>query len=354
MNISHRISAFAKLSDLLIAVANENPNLLHENLSEYHELNDLVKNIKIHNPWFIEKFVRTQLLALGQSITKKKLEKWTAPYSTRLANLESKRIGVVMAGNIALVGFHDFVTVLIAGHHFVGKLSSKDAILPRKIAEILIKIENQFAEKITLKETKLTDFDAIIATGSNNTARYFEYYFSKVPNIIRKSRNSVAILSDNETEEDLLKLTDDIFLHFGLGCRNISKIFVPKNYNFNKLYGVIEKRKDIINHHKYANNYDYYRAIFLMNNIKFFDNNFFIIKPDSSLHSAVAVLHYEEYENLDFVNNYLKNNADNLQCVATKIRGVEAENIVALGQTQFPQISDYEDNINTLDFLVSL
>lgn len=354
MNLNDRILAFAKLSEFMLAVANETPENIDEFLKEdYFSFNKLIKQVKIYNPWFIEKFVRSQLKALAIVMTKEKIEDWILPYSDKIISTKSKKIGVIMAGNIALVGFHDFVSVLITGHHFIGKVSSKDEHLPKKIAEILIKIEPRFKNKITFLAEKLTNYDAVIATGSNNAARYFEYYFSKVPNIIRTSRNSLAVLTSKETEEDLENLADDILLYFGLGCRNISKVFVPKDYKFDKLFEALYKHKDLINENKYANNFDYNRAIFLMNIDDFLENGFFIIKSNPNLASPVSVLHYEYYDDLNSIKEYISAQQSNLQCVVSNEKEI-GDNILDFGQTQTPLLSDYEDNIDTIEFLTNL
>ncbi|MBN2663472.1 MAG: hypothetical protein JXR68_07455, partial [Bacteroidales bacterium] len=250
-------------------------------------------------------------------------------------------------------GFHDFISVLITGHILMLKLSTKDKKLPNQIIKVLLKIEPQFKNKIIIVEQKLSDFEAIIATGSNNSARYFKYYFSKVPNIIRKSRNSVAVLSGNETNSELDALTNDILLYFGLGCRNVSKIFVPENYNFNKIFEAIYRYKDLANHNKFANNYSYNRTIYLLNNDVFLENNFFIIKQDASVASPISVLHYENYEKIDHVKKILQSQKEQLQCVVSNIQNIYYE-IVNFGQAQFPELTDYEDGINTLDFLTTI
>lgn len=354
MNLLDRISAFAKLSDFMFAVASENPKIISDLLkNEYDGFNELIKNVKIHNSWFIEKFVRNQLKSLADSTTREKIESWILKYEDKTKNIKFKRVGVVMAGNIALVGFHDFISVLITGHHFVGKVSSKDEHLPKKIAEILIKIEPRFENKITFLTEKLTNYEAVIATGSNNTARYFNYYFSKVPNIVRTSRNSLAVLTGKETKEDLDKFADDILLYFGLGCRNISKVFVPEGYKFDKLFEALYKYKDLSNENKYVNNFEYNRAIYLMDSIDFLENGFFIIKPDYNLASPISVLHYEYFKDLEKVAKYISAQQNNLQCVVSN-KKIIGQNILDFGQTQIPQLYDYEDNINTIDFLLDL
>lgn len=354
MKLSDRISAFSKLSTFLLAVTQNQKEIIEEYLfSDFNEFKQLISELHIHNPWFTENFVSTQLQSLALSSTKPKLEKWLTKYKNIIDRQESKKVGVIMAGNIPFVGFHDFISVLITGHTLIIKLSSKDQKLPKQIIKTLLKIEPQFNNKIIIVEQKLSDFEAIIATGSNNTARYFKYYFSKVPSIIRKSRNSVAVLSGNETKAELNSLTDDILLYFGLGCRNVSKIYVPENYNFNKLFEAIYRYKDLANHNKFANNYSYNRTIYLLNNDVFLENNFFIIKQDISVASPISVLHYENYSKIDHVKKILESQKDQLQCVVSNIPNLNNQTI-NLGQAQFPELTDYEDGINTLDFLTTI
>jgi len=242
MNLKTRIDAFVELTNFMKAVATKNESEIDSFLvEEYKQMLKIIEQYRYVNPWFTEELIISQLKALSRQAGRKKIENWIFPYSDKISIQKVKRIGVVMAGNIPLVGFHDFLSVLITGNVFVGKLSSKDDKLPAKIAEVLIKIEPNFKNFIEFTNDKLKNFDAIIATGSNNTARYFEYYFGKYPNIIRKSRNSMAVISGKETKEELHGLADDILLYFGLGCRNISKVFVPKSYKFDALFEALYK-----------------------------------------------------------------------------------------------------------------
>ncbi len=354
MNLSARINAFAKLSEFINALVKNKPSEVPKNLKDnYFELENLIKNLKNYNAWFIEDFVLTQLKSIAESTQKELIKKWILPYSSQINNQEVKKVAVIMAGNIPFVGFHDFISVLITGHIFIGKLSSKDNKLPKKIAEILVKIEPRFSDYIIFQEKRLKNYDAVIATGSNNSARYFDYYFKDVNNIIRKNRNSVAVLTATETETELKNLANDIFLYFGLGCRNVSKIFVPENYNFDKIFRAVYDYKFLINHNKYVNNYEYNRAIYLLNNDKFLDNGFFIIKENLNLVSPVSVLHYETYKNLKNVENILKAQQNNIQCVVSNQKNIFPETI-DFGKTQFPKLSNYEDRINTINFLVNL
>ena len=256
-----------------------------------------------------------------------------------------------MAGNIPLVGFHDFLTVLITGNVLVAKTSKEDNLLIKKIAEILIAIEPEFKSKIVFTD-KLENFDAVIATGSNNTARYFEYYFGKYPNIIRKNRNSVAVLTGNETAADMVNLGKDIFQYFGLGCRNVSKLYVPKNYSFNLFFeSIVNDYKHVVENNKYANNYDYNKAVYLLGNNQLLDNNFVLLKESESLSSPVAVIHYEYYNTLQEVTTLLENKKEEIQCVLTE---ANLPNTFKLGQAQQPTLWDYADGVDTVEFLLGL
>lgn len=355
MTLYERINAFAKLSDFLTDLTTQkNTKITQKKLkNELEKFNTTLNKTTIHNPWFTKNFTLTQLNAIAQSTTKKNIENWILPYKNKINKTKQKKIAVIMAGNIPLVGFHDIISTLITGHKIIIKPSSKDKILPKKITQILSIINPEFNKLIKFSEEKITNFDAIIATGSNNSARYFNYYFAKYPNIIRKNRNSIAIITGNENIKTLEQITDDIFIHFGLGCRNIAKIYVPEKYNFNKIFQATQKYKNIIKHNKYANNYTYNRTIYLMNNHKFLDNNFFIIKQQNSIPSPIAVIHFQYYKNTQKLKETIKNNINKIQCIVSEDKNI-CENTTQPGKTQFPKLNDYEDNINTIDFLLKI
>ena len=254
-----------------------------------------------------------------------------------------------MAGNIPLVGFHDFLSVLISGHNVLVKTSSNDQHLLPFLAKYIIAIEPRFADKITFVDGKLENFDAVIATGSNNTARYFEYYFKDKPSIIRKNRNSVAVLNGKETKEQLVALGEDIFRYFGLGCRNVSKLFVPKGYSFDAFFEAIFEYQDVIHYEKYANNYDYNKAVFLMSNFKLLDNGFLTLKEDQSYASPISSVFYEFYDDIDTLQKKLQSDHEQIQCIVSNI-GIE--NSIDFGQTQKPKLWDYADNVDTISFLL--
>src|SRR5699024_7154139 len=246
-----------------------------------------------------------------------------------------------MAGNIPLVGFHDFVCVLLSGHDALVKQSSKDKHLLPCLHKFLVSQDEGFSEMVEFKDEQLKHFDAVIATGSNNTARYFEYYFAEHPHIIRKNRNSVAILNGDESEKELKALGEDIFRYFGLGCRNVSKLFVPKGYDFESFFKAIYEWKPLINHHKYANNYDYNKAVYLMSEFKMLDNGFLILKEEEIYASPIACLFYEHYESASSLRQKLQRDKENIQCV---LRAKGETGTLSFGESQRPQLTDYADN----------
>lgn len=331
MNLNKRIEAFVKLGAELIKYADDFINVNS-------------------NSWFTPENVKYALSELSKSLNQKNIQKWLSAYHELKKNNSSKRVGVVTAGNIPLVGFHDFISVLISGNIFVGKLSSKDDKLFLKLINILINIEPRFEKYIDIKKDKLSDFEAVIATGSNNSARYFEYYFGKYPNIIRKNRNSVAVITGNETDEELELLIDDIFMYFGLGCRNVSKLFLPDDYNLDKIFRAAEKYKSVINNTKYYNNYGYNRSIYLMNKTVFWDNNFMLLKEDIGMASPVSVVYFENYSNIETVKKRLELEKENIQCIVSSDKIIEDS--ICFGETQKPNLWDYADNVDTLKFLI--
>jgi len=256
-----------------------------------------------------------------------------------------------MAGNIPLVGFHDFLSVLNSGHEVLVKQSSNDKHLLPYLAKYLEYVEPSFKGKIAFTDEKLAGFEAVIATGSNNTARYFEYYFKDKPNIIRKNRNSVAILTGKETKEQLIGLSDDIFTYFGLGCRSVSKLFVPKDYDFQDFFGGMYGKSDIMNNAKYANNYDYNKAVYLMSLFDILENGFLMIKEDTQYASPIATVFYEYYDDLASLQAKLTADAEDIQCI---VADIDMENEIAFGHTQQPELHDYADGVDTLQFLSSL
>lgn len=262
-----------------------------------------------------------------------------------------KRIGVAMAGNIPLVGFHDMLCVLISGHVLVAKLSSQDTVLMEFVCGQLKKIDPRFNELIFIEE-RLTSIDAVIATGSDNTGRYFEYYFRNIPHIIRKNRSSCAVIRGQENEAALKELGKDVFSYFGQGCRNVSKLFLPVGFDIKKIMKVWEEYATIVNHHKYANNYQYQHSILLINLIRFFDNGSVILLESKSLVSPIAVVYYEFYNDPTSLENKLQENRDKIQCITSE--GAWYPKSVNFGESQTPRLEDYADEVNTLKFLGSI
>jgi Acyl-CoA reductase (LuxC) len=300
----------------------------------------------IMNGWFIPEFIELAVKNIvDEFLQKDKLENWAVHYKIPDENISPKNVGLIMAGNIPLVGFHDFLCVFISGNKQTIKPSSKDDVLIKHLVQYLFSLNSEIEDLISFSEM-LKGCDAYIATGSNNSARYFEYYFSKYPNIIRRNRTSVAILDGTETKEALEKLADDVYLYFGLGCRNVTKIYVPENYDFIQLIEIFKKYLYLADHHKYKNNYDYQLAILMINKKYYMTDGAVILTENDSVFSAISVLHYEHYKNIKTVIDSLTANND-IQCVVSKEQ-------TPFGQAQQPSLSEYADGIDTMKFLSSL
>ena len=323
-------------------------DVLHNDLY-FEKFKDLLSLSQSHNCWFTLEQVYFAVESWAKALREDNLNKWLSAYD--LSEVKPKTVGLILAGNIPLVGFHDFLSVLITGHKVLVKASSNDQHLLAFLADYLISIEPKLSYYISFTDGKLENFDAIIATGSNNTARYFEFYFKDKPSIIRKNRNSVAVLNGNESHEDLVNLGEDIFRYFGLGCRNVSKLFVPKDYNFDAFFKAIYEYKDVIFYEKYSNNYDYNKAVFLMSNFKLLDNEFLTLKEDTSYASPISSVFYEYYEDIADLQKRLESESDQIQCVVSNNL---IPNSISFGQTQQPKLWDYADNVDTLQFLISL
>jgi hypothetical protein len=328
--------------------SSKNEAVLHNDVF-FDAFLDLIQLSQSHNGWYTPEQVYFAIQCWAEALTEENTTAWLSKYD--FENGASKTIGLILAGNIPLVGFHDFLCVLLSGHSVLVKTSSNDQHLLPFLAKYLIAVHPGFEKNITFVDGKLDHFDAVIATGSNNTARYFDYYFRDKPSIIRKSRNSVAVLNGQETKEQLVALGADIFRYFGLGCRNVSKLFVPKGYDFTSFFEAIFEYQDVIHYEKYANNYDYNKAVFLMSNYKLLDNGFLTIKEDTSHASPISSVFYEYYENLDEVENRLNADQDRIQCIVSNDL---VTNSIPFGTTQKPALWDYADNIDTIAFLTTL
>jgi len=339
MTLKERIAAFSELGKILRDALDGVEN------SYSLELDSLINNQHLTNPWFTPGNVRSALKAIADELTEDNLVRWTDAYPILKNETGARNVGIVMAGNIPLVGFHDFLSVLITGNNVVAKASSKDKDLIMFISGILCNINAEFGEKFSFTDGLLKGFDIIIATGSDNSSRYFEYYFGKYPHIIRKNRNSIAILNGNETETELAALGSDIFSYFGLGCRNVSKIYLPEGYDTDKLALAWKDYEWVADHNKYANNYDYNKAIYMVNREQFKDTGFVLLKESPSVSSPVAVLHYGFYNDANDLHTEIAKYKDKIQCIVGK-------NNVPFGMAQRPRLWDYADGIDTVEFLL--
>ncbi len=352
MNLEQRINAFVKLGDFISQFSNEavqkKDNVKHNDIF-FDGFKHQLKLAEEYNGWFTQKNIKFALSGWSNSLTLENLSKWLKPY--QLDAVSPKKIAIIMAGNIPLVGFHDFLSVLISGHNVLVKQSSNDKHLLPYLAKYLEYVENDFKGKINFTEEKIENFDAVIATGSNNTARYFEYYFKDKPSIIRNNRNSIAIINGKESNEDLKNLSEDIFRYYGLGCRNVSKLFVPKGYNFDAFFEAMYHWHPIIEKAKYANNYDYNKAVYLMSEFDMLENGFFMIKEDQSYASPIATLFYEYYDDIEQLRKKTKVEANQIQCIVSK--GF-SKNEIRFGATQKPQLWDYADDVDSIAFLLEI
>lgn len=335
MHLEQRIQAFHQLGQVL-------RSLPPEKLEQWCLL------AKADNAWFTAENVKLAIDGIASFLHTNTLTTWTSKYS--LNTLKPKTVGTIMAGNIPLVGFHDFLSVLISGHNLLMKVSSKDSKLFGLVMEELIALEPSFKDGIRIVDGPMKGFDAVIATGSDNSARYFDYYFNKYPNIIRKNRTSCAVLTGKETVAEMQALGKDVFSYFGLGCRNVSKLFVPAEYNFEPLLNNWSAFSGITDHHKFNNNYDYQKAILLVNQQPHLDTGYALLCESEKFVSPISVLFYEVYKTEDDIINKLIANRAKLQCIV----GKEEYCTVPFGKTQHPAVWDYADDVDTLAFLSSL
>jgi len=324
-------------------------DLLHR-LGEYmlsgsEDWKEAKEKASLHNPWFIPEFVELACNAIVKGfLQKQELQDWALQYSIPGKQLRPKIVGIVMAGNIPLVGFHDFLAAFISGHRQLDKLSSKDEILLKHLVGKLVEWNGAVADYVSFSEL-LKNCDAYIATGSNNSARYFQYYFSRYANLIRKNRTSVAVLTGMETHEQLEKLADDVYLYFGLGCRNVTKLYAPVSYDFGPLLNIFKKYDYLAEFHKYKNNYDYRLALLILNRQFYMTNGSILLTENVSPFSAISELHYEFYEKeVDVSSGELTNQ---IQCLV-------GTGLIPFGQAQQPDLCDYADGSDTLQFLLDL
>ncbi len=349
MDHKERVTAFIKLGEFFreYCEINKKDHFGPSKQVWHTKLNDAILLAGHKNGWFTKENIIYALNSWGDLLTKANLELWLSNYD--IAINQHKTVALIMAGNIPLVGFHDFLSVILSGNKAVIKLSSNDVILLPFIASFLIEQMPSLKEEIEFTESKLEKFDAVIATGSDNTSRYFEHYFGHKPNVIRKNRNSIVIITGKESKEQLMALGEDIFRYYGLGCRNVSKAFVPKGYNFDNFFEAMFDYNPIINQAKYANNYDYNKAVYLMSEFKILENGFLMLKNDESYSSPIATLFYEEYSSLNELKKRLLTDNDKIQCVVAN--GI-LEGEIKFGQTQKPSLTDYADGVDTVEFLL--
>ena len=333
MNVSQRIQVFESLGEKI-------RNLPKEDFST------LTRRAFNENNWFTELNVRNALEGISHMLHPESLKEWTARYD--LAITGSKEVGIVMAGNIPMVGFHDLMCVVLAGHKAVVKLSSQDSILTRSLISWLTEISPEIGKQIETREL-LKNIDAVIATGSDNTSRYFEYYFKHIPNIIRKNRTSVAVLNGSESPEQLADLADDIYLYFGLGCRNVSKVFIPAAFDLTSTFPQLSKYNSALDHHKYRNNYDYNKSIYLINKVDHFDTGYSLWTQSEDLVSPISVIYYEYYQDQHDLDQKLTTHQEKIQCIVSNKQGH-----IPFGKAQEPELWDYADNIDTMQFLIEL
>jgi len=335
MNREDSIGGFLVLKEVITNLADD-------------EKNALFNKAKAANPWYTSESIIKAINGICHILDQEKIIQWVANYPL---NNSPRRVGIIMAGNIPLVGFHDLLCTLISGHIAVVKLSSQDEVLPKFIIHELININNEFKSRIEIVD-KLTDIEAVIATGSDNSSRYFRKYFKAYPHIIRKNRTSIAILDGHESEKDLENLGDDIFSYFGMGCRNVSKLFLPNGYDLTRLIARFEKHNNIANHPKYFNNYEYNKAIYLVNRVEHLDNGFALFRESRELVSPLSVVYYEFYNTVEEVERKTSSQEDKIQCLVGQLNF--AQPLIPFGKAQLPAVDDYADNIDTMKFLNKL
>lgn len=339
MELRKRLQAFEKLGQVLGELS-EDPAL------------PFIQKAEESNPWFTEDFIRKALAALAGTLTKESLEKWIGRYPELNKPSVLKKIGVIMAGNIPLVGFHDMLTVLISGNAFIGKPSSKDGGLHKAVADLLISTEPAFKNLLFITEEISGHPDAVIATGSDNTARYFEYNYRDIPHLIRKNRNAIAVLDGKESQKELEVFGEDVFAYFGLGCRNVSTILLPAGYPLQQLIDAWTPWRSLISHKKYRSNYRYYKAILETENIPYTDSDSFLFQEDMGIASPVGVIYIQYYSSVKEITRYILSQANHIQCVVSHMSLKSP--VIPFGHAQYPELMDYADGIDTMKFLLEL
>lgn len=350
INSRERIAAFEQLGRLFALFGNNAPWPGHTSgLSEveYVAFEDAVQRGQSRNGWFTVENSRHMLRSLSNMLVPGTLSDWLGSYPELGTDRPARTIGLITAGNIPLVGFHDLLCVLLSGHRIRMKVSSDDAGLTSAVLQLLNLIAPDLAASVTIAEHKLGAVDAVIATGSNNTARYFEHYFGHLPRIIRRNRTSIAVLDGSETDAELHGLGEDLFRYFGLGCRNVGKLYLPHDFDLDRIFKAIHPWEHIGNHSKWGNNYEYHKAIWLMDRVPLIENGFVLFKEDVGLHSPLGSVYYERYADRSAVDALLLEQADRIQCVV-------GHGQVAFGSAQYPGPQDYADGVDTISFLLRL
>ena len=341
MERSQIISAFALLGDLLEALAKDQNRPSTCTSEEWDYLINLIEREQHHNGWFTPEDIKTAFLEISPWLTTERLSTWLTPYSFAPA---PQTVALILPGNLPLVGFHDFLCVLCAGHKALVKLSSEDARLLPALAKMLVVFEPELEGRIAFAQGKLTGFEAVIATGSDNSMLHFKQYFSSYPHLLRGHRTSVAVLDGTETTQELQQLGLDIFQYYGRGCRNVTQLIIPADFELNRFFEAIVPFAEVVQHKKYGNNYDYNKAIHLMNQAPILDNHFVLLKESTELFSPLAVLHYWRYNDKKEAAAYLQQNEHQIQCVVGHAYS-------SFGSAQCPQLTDYADGIDTMQFL---
>jgi hypothetical protein len=354
MTSKQRISDFVSLGQMI-------GDYLHHRKSSFfpeqewiqcsRRMEDAVIAARKENPWFTLLNIREALRFWSDQLTRKNLGSWLKPYTKALeTNRISRKIGIIMAGNLPLVGFHDLLSILISGHHAVIKCASQDQQLIPVLIQWLLMINPDWKTFITISNKALGPVDAVIATGSNNSARYFAHYFGKQPHIIRKNRNGVAVLTGKESFQSLSLIAQDIFSYFGLGCRNITMIYVPENYDFTSLIKAMMPYRFLWYHTPYRNNYEYHKSLYLVNRTPLIDGGFYVLIPSDKYTNPVSVIHYAPYKDLAVLKQELLLRGGEIQCIVSDEPFMDK--ITLPGQTQSPALNDYADGVDTLHFLL--
>ncbi len=335
------ITAFSALGQLFrdYTANKSSPNLLIE------KLDSTLISASNQNKWFTKENLDFCLRSWGNTLTENNIARWLSNYRLQQT---TQRLGLVLAGNIPLVGLHDLLCGLACGYHIEVKYSSKDAVLLPFVVDFLCEKQPEWQGKTHFTDGKLAQFDRVIATGSSNTARYFQYYFKDVPHIVRQTRNGVAVLDGKEGEEDLKALCIDIMQYFGLGCRSVSHLMVPEGYDFEDLFLALYEHREVIHHNAYANNYDYNKAVYLMQEEELLENGFIMLKKDNALNSPIACVHYSTYSDVAAAEKSIEVQQEHIQCVVSNC----LKNMLPFGQTQHPKLTDYADHVDTMKFLL--